>query len=135
MPQATSCGGYTVFDSTSISQFVSSVFIFDSATPLDLKPLEWISWNFEVMKHMMCKCACAQEILIHYFPESNAPSKFRNILLKQFASATPLNRSTECHSTPCNVVDKDIQWNYCCSWGTDVVICYHLKQSLGKPHT
>ena len=48
----------------SVSQSVSPVFLV-SATPL--KPLNRISWNFVVMKDIMCRCAYPQEILIPFF--------------------------------------------------------------------
>ena len=32
-----------------------------------LKPLIPISWNFVLMKHIMCSCAYPQEILIDFF--------------------------------------------------------------------
>ena len=67
IPHATSCGGYNVFDpsvSQSVSQSVSPVFLV-STTPL--KPLNRISWNFVVMKDIMCRCAYPQEILIPLF--------------------------------------------------------------------
>ena len=71
IPHARSCGGYNVFDpsvsqsvclsgSQSVSQSVSPVFLV-STTPL--KPLNRISWNFVVMKDIMCRCAYPQEIL------------------------------------------------------------------------
>ena len=63
IPQAMSCGGYNVFD-LSVGQSVSPV-ILVSVTPL--KPLNRISWNFVVMKDIMCRCAYPQEILIHFF--------------------------------------------------------------------
>ena len=44
---------------------------FVSATPL--KPLIRTSWNFVVMKDLMCRCAYPQEILIQFFSGSNAP--------------------------------------------------------------
>ena len=50
--------------SQSVSQSVSPVFLV-SATPL--KPLNRISWNFVVMKDIMCRCAYPQEILIQLF--------------------------------------------------------------------
>ena len=49
--------------SQSISQFVSPVF-FVSTTPLKL--FNRISWNFVVMKDIMCSCAYSQEILIPF---------------------------------------------------------------------
>ena len=63
IPHATSCGGYNVFD-PSVSKSVSPVFLV-STTPL--KPLNRISWNFVVMKDIMCRCAYPQEILIPFF--------------------------------------------------------------------
>ena len=40
---------------------------FVSAT--SLKPLNWISWNIEVMKNIPCRCAYPKEMLIHFFLE------------------------------------------------------------------
>ena len=79
IPHATSCGGYDVFDlsvSQSVSQSVSPVFLV-SETPL--KPLNRISWNFLVMKDIMCRCAYPQEILIHFFSRSYALFELRNL--------------------------------------------------------
>ena len=67
---------------------------FVSATPL--KSLNRITWNFVVMKDIMCTCAYPQEILIQFFFLGVTP--FLNleiwrklkILLKQLVSATPL---------------------------------------------
>ena len=51
-----------VFDPL-VSQSDSPVFLV-STTPL--KPLNRISWNFVVMKDIMCRCAYPQEILIQF---------------------------------------------------------------------
>ena len=69
IPHATSCGGYKVFD-PSVRQSVSPVFLV-SATPL--KPLNRISWNFVVMKNIMCRCAytCTQESFLGVTPFFN----------------------------------------------------------------
>ena len=67
IPHATSCRGYNVFDpsvSQSVSQSASPVFLV-STTPL--KPLNKISWNFVVMKDIMCRYAFLQEMLIWSF--------------------------------------------------------------------
>ena len=72
IPHQRSCRGYNVFDpsvsasavSQLFSQYVSPVFRV-SATPL--KPLNRISWNFVVMKDIMCRWAYLQEILIQFF--------------------------------------------------------------------
>ena len=82
IPHATSCGGYNVFDpsvSQSVSQSVSPsvLFFLVSATPL--KPLNRISWNFVVMKDIMCRCAYPQEILIPFFFRSYALFELRNL--------------------------------------------------------
>ena len=65
IPHATSCGGYNVFDpfvSQSVRLSISpSVLLFLSAQLL------WISWNFVVIKDVMCTCAYPQEILIQFF--------------------------------------------------------------------
>ena len=72
---------------------------FVSITPLKL--IKRISWNFVVMKDIMCRCAYPHEILIKFFSGSNAP--FLNleiwpklkILLKtvrQHNLLKPLNR-------------------------------------------
>ena len=92
IPHAKSCGGYNVFD-PSVSQSVSPVYLV-SATPL--KPLNRISWNFVVMKDIMCRCAYPQEISIPFFFSELRP--FLNfeiwrkwkIPLKQLVSTTPL---------------------------------------------
>ena len=77
----------------SVSQSVSPVFLV-IATPL--KPLKRISWNFVVMKDIMCRCAYPQEILIQFVFLGVTP--FLNleiwlkwkILLKQFVNPTTL---------------------------------------------
>ena len=92
IPHVTSCGGYNVFE-PSVRQSVSLIFLV-SATPL--KPLKRISWNFIVMKDIMCRCAHPQETLIQFFSLLSTP--FLNldfwpkwkILLKQFVNTTPL---------------------------------------------
>ena len=85
-----------------------------SATPL--KPLNRISWNFVVMKDIMCRCAYPQEILIQYFFSQNYAfldleiwSKWE-IQLKQFVSATPLKLLTRISWN--FVVMKDIMGRY-----------------------
>ena len=74
IPHTTSCGGYNVFDpsvsqsvSLSVSQSVSPsvLFFLVSATPL--KPLNRISWNFVVMKDIMCRYTFLREMLIWSF--------------------------------------------------------------------
>ena len=100
IPHATSCEGYNVFDpsvSKSVSQSLSPVFLV-SATPL--KPLDRISWNFLVMKDIMCRCAHSQEILIPPFSRSYALFELRNlakmkdttVFLVSATSLKPLDR-------------------------------------------
>ena len=64
-----------------------------------LKALDWISWNFVVMKDIMFRCGYPQDILIHFFSGSEqCPFLFLNfeiwrkwkILLIQLVSTTPL---------------------------------------------
>ena len=57
IPLATSCGGYNVFD-PSVRPSVSPVSLVSATPP---KPLNRISWNFVVMKNIMCRCAYPQE--------------------------------------------------------------------------
>ena len=57
----------------SVSQSVSPVFLV-SSTPL--RPLNRISWNFVVMKDIMCRCAYPQEILILFFFSELRPLYF-----------------------------------------------------------
>ena len=89
--------------SLSVSQSVSPVFLV-SATPL--KPLNRISWNFVVMKDIMCTCAYPQEILIPFVSLRFTPSlnfeiwRKWKILLKQLVSTTPLKPPTR------------IKWNF-----------------------
>ena len=75
----------------SVGQSVSQLV---SATPL--KPLNRISWNFVVVKEIICRCAYPQKILILFFFRAVTPflnlemwQKWK-ILLKQFLSAAPL---------------------------------------------
>ena len=64
--------------SPSVSQSVAvSPVLFVSATPL--KPLNRISWNFVVIKDIMCTYAYPQEILIQFFSQSNAHFELRNL--------------------------------------------------------
>jgi hypothetical protein len=68
----------------SVTQFVS-------ATPLKL--LNRISWNLVDSKDIICSCAYYQEILIAWILWELCPFElkiFRNILLKQLVSTTPL---------------------------------------------
>ena len=58
--------------SLSVSQSVSSVFLVSTTR---LKPLNRISWNFVVMKDIMCRCAYSLEI----FPQSYALFELRNL--------------------------------------------------------
>ena len=64
IPHAQVAEGIMFLTRPSVSQSVSPVFLV-SATPL--KPLNRISWNFVVMKDIMCRCAYPQEILIPLF--------------------------------------------------------------------
>ena len=50
--------------SQSVSHTVNPVFLV-SVTPL--KPLNRISWNFVVMKDIICRCAYLQEMIIQFF--------------------------------------------------------------------
>ena len=106
-------------------QSVSPVFLV-SVTPLKL--LNRISWNFEVMKDIMCRCAYPQEILIHFFFLGVRP--FLNletwpnwkILLKQFVKATPLKLRNR---TSWNfVVMKDIMYRCAYPQEFDEVFSY-----------
>ena len=66
IPHSTSSGGYNVLTRPSVSQSVSSSVLF-----LLLAQLLWnrsrISWNFVVMKDLMCRYAFLQEMLIWAF--------------------------------------------------------------------
>ena len=93
-----------------------------SATPL--KPLNRISWNFVVMKDIMCRCAYPQEILIPFFFSVLRPfwtSKFdqnERYYSKQFVSAIPLkplNRISWNY-----VIMKDIMWR--CPYPQEILI-------------
>ena len=111
IPHATSCGGYNVFD-PSVSQSVSPVFLV-SGTPL--KSLNRISWNFVVMKDIMCRCISTAHFDSIFFWEQCPFLNFEiwrkwKVLLKQLVSTTPLK--------PLNrmawnfVVMKDIMCRY-----------------------
>ena len=98
--------------SQSVSQSVSPVLLV-SATPL--KPLNRISWNFVVMKDIMCRCAYPQEILIPLFFSELRLFELRNlakmkdttVCLVSTTPLKPLNRIS------CNfVVIKDIMCRY-----------------------
>ena len=89
IPHATNCGGYNVFDrsvSQSVSQSVSPVFLV-STTPLKL--LNRISWNFVVMKDIMCRCAYPQEMLIW---------SFWGAIYIPFFVRLPITNAWNCHS-------------------------------------
>ena len=61
-----------------VSQSVSqSVLFFLSLYPM--KPLNRISWNFVVIKDIMCRWAYPQEILIRFFSQSFALFELRNL--------------------------------------------------------
>ena len=74
-----------------------------SATPL--KPLNRISWNFVIMKDIMCRYAYPQDILIPFFSESNAPfwtSKFdenERYYWNSWSAQLHWNHSTELRET------------------------------------
>ena len=76
-----------------LKQFVSAI---------PLKPLNRISWNFAVMKDIMCRCAYPQEILIPLFSRSYALfelwPKWKIILFFLLAQLL-WNRSTEIRET------------------------------------
>ena len=87
IPHATSCGGYNVFD-PSVSQSSFSCQRNSSETA------QQNSWNFVIMKDILCRYAFPQEILIFFLgvmPFLNLEIWHKwKILLKQFVSATPL---------------------------------------------
>ena len=70
----------------SVSQSVSPVFLV-SATPL--KPLNKISWNFVVMKDIMCRYAFLQEMLIW---------SFWGAIYIPFFVRLPITYAWNCHS-------------------------------------
>ena len=76
---------------------------FVSATPLKL--LNRISWNFVVMKDIMCWCAYPQEILIPFFSRSYGLFELRDLAKMKDTSQHSLlaqllwNRSTEFRET------------------------------------
>jgi hypothetical protein len=90
---------------------------FVSATPLKL--LNRISWNFVGSKDTICSCAYYQEILIAWILWELWPfelKNFRNILLKQLVSATPLKLLNR------------ISWNLVGS--KDTICCAYYQEIL-----
>ena len=55
---------YALFELRNLAKRKYTTVFLVSATPL--KPLNRISWNFVVMKDIMCRCAYPQEILIPF---------------------------------------------------------------------
>ena len=103
--------GVTPFLNLEIGQnerYYSTQFV--RVTPL--KPLNRISWNFVVMKDIMCRCAYPQEILIPLFFSELRPfwtSKFdenERYYWNSWSAQLHWNRSTELHWN--FVVMKDI---------------------------
>ena len=137
--QRTSCWGYHVLTRPSVSPVLFLV----STTP---KTAQKISWNFVVIKDVMCRCAYLQEILIVFFflgvmPLLNLEIWPKlNILLKQFVNATPLkvpNRKSW------NVVIVYIHWKYWFDfflrelselWPKHTISCNLYETSLAYSH-
>ena len=85
---------YALFELRNLAKMKDTTVFLVSANPL--KSLNRISWNFVVMRNIMCTCAYPQNILIQFFFWEQCP--FLNfkiwrkwkILLKQLLSTTPL---------------------------------------------
>ena len=85
---------YALFERRNLAKMKDTTVFLVSATPL--KSLNRITWNFVVMKDIMCRCAYPQEILIPLFflwitlfLNFEIWRKWK-ILLKQLVSTTPL---------------------------------------------
>ena len=89
---------------------------FVSATPL--KPLNRISWNFVVMKDIMCRYAYAQDISIQFFLSELSPFLNLEIRPKQFVSATPLKLLSRISWN--SVVIKDLMCR--CAYPQEILI-------------
>ena len=86
-----------------------------------LKPLNIISWNFVVMKDIMCRCANWKEILIQFFFAGvTANFELRNLGKIKYTTETVCQRNSSINTIYWNfVVDVDIlcrcayllQWN------------------------
>ena len=137
IPRVTSCGGYNVFDpfvcqSVHKSCFFVCVFFFFclvgfffvfclflgvffwvSTTPLNL--LDRISWNFVVMKDILCRRAYSQEILIQFFFWNYAPIELRNLAKIRYTTETVCQRNSSktAQNILCNFI-VDILHVYMC---------------------
>ena len=97
-----------------------------NATPL--KPLNRISWNFVVMKDIICRCAYPQEILIPFFFRSYALFELRDlakmkdttVFLVSVTPLKPLNRISWNF-----VVMKDIICR--CAYPQEILIPFFLS--------
>ena len=84
---------YTLFELRNLAKMKDTTVFLVSATPL--KPLNRISWNFVVIKDIMCRCAYPQWILIPFFSRSYALFELQNLTKMRdttvfLVSATPL---------------------------------------------
>ena len=71
-----------------------------------LKALDWISWNFVVMKDIMFRCGYPQDILIHFFFWERAMPffifKLRNLTkMKDTTDTVGKHNSTETAQQNC----------------------------------
>ena len=90
---------YALFELRNLAKMKDTTVFLVSATPL--KSLNRITWNFVVMKDIMCRCAYPQEILIRFFFSDLRPfwtSKFdenERYYWNSWSAQLHWNRSTE----------------------------------------
>ena len=123
---------YALVELRNLVKMTDTTVFLVSATPL--KSLNRITWNFVVMKDILCRCAYPQEILISFFlSELRFFFNFEiwwkwKILLKQLVSATPLK--------PLNriswnfVVMKDIMCTGRCAYPKDILIQFFFLGAM-----
>ena len=127
IPHTTSCGEYNVFDpSVSQSQSVSPVFLVRATSLKPLNKINRISWNFVVMKDIMCRCTI---IFLGVTPFLNLEiwPKWK-ILLKQFVSAILRPLKTLNRISWTFVVVKDIPCR--CAYPQEILIQFFFSELL-----
>ena len=92
-----------------------------SATPL--KRLNRISWNFVVMKDIMCRCAYPQEILILFFTLNYTLFELRNLTKMKNTAETVVS------TTPLKQLNR-IAWNF--EVMKDIMCRYHIMHFYRK---
>ena len=96
--------------------------LFVSVTPL--KPLNRISWNFVVVKDILCRYTYPQEILIHFFSRRYSLFELRNLIKMKDTTETVYQRNSS------EVAQQNL-WNFVVM--KDLIImcrCAYLQEFL-----